>query len=224
MNDVNLSNLSRRRFIAAAGLSAATAAEERVMKSKIAQNARTHAEPKAEHVVDPSQSPVRSVGVSEIHRFARYVAVFVLVPQSTNVGQVVPHKTSTAKPSSEPSERAKLIGVLGKTLQRIERNDARRSLAFGNVRVDFCAMEALRQGEPVLLTTKEFRTLEYLVQNAPRVISRDELLNEVWGYENYPCTRTVDNHILRLRQKLENDPSRPAHIRTMHGAGYKFLP
>jgi len=50
------------------------------------------------------------------------------------------------------------------------------------------------------------------------------LLNEVWGYENYPCTRTVDNHILRLRQKLERDPSRPIHFRTVHGVGYKFLP
>jgi hypothetical protein len=56
------------------------------------------------------------------------------------------------------------------------------------------------------------------------VISRDELLNEVWGYESYPCTRTVDNHVLRLRQKLERDPSHPAHIRTMYGVGYKFLP
>ena len=81
-----------------------------------------------------------------------------------------------------------------------------------------------RKGEPVMLTALEFKTLKYLAQNARRVISRDELLNEVWGYENYPCTRTVDNHILRLRQKLEKNPSRPVHFRTVHGAGYKFLP
>jgi DNA-binding response OmpR family regulator len=56
------------------------------------------------------------------------------------------------------------------------------------------------------------------------VISRDELLNEVWGYESYPCTRTVDNHILRLRKKLEPEPRRPRHFRTVHGTGYKFLP
>jgi len=56
------------------------------------------------------------------------------------------------------------------------------------------------------------------------VISREELLNEVWGYQNYPSTRTVDNHILRLRQKLENDPANPTHFLTVHGAGYKFLP
>jgi DNA-binding response OmpR family regulator len=70
----------------------------------------------------------------------------------------------------------------------------------------------------------EFKTLRYLIQNARLVISRDQLLNEVWGYENYPCTRTVDSHILRLRQKLEQDPSEPIHFVTVHGAGYKFLP
>jgi DNA-binding response OmpR family regulator len=84
-------------------------------------------------------------------------------------------------------------------------------------------MEAFRKSEPVVLTTKEFQTLRYFIQHAGRVISREELLNEVWGYENYPCTRTVDNRVLRLRQKLERDPSRPAHFRTIHGAGYKFL-
>jgi len=63
-----------------------------------------------------------------------------------------------------------------------------------------------------------------LTKNALRVISRDELLEKVWGYENYPCTRTVDNHMLRLRQKLEKDPSNPSHLLTVHGLGYKFVP
>jgi DNA-binding response OmpR family regulator len=83
------------------------------------------------------------------------------------------------------------------------------------------AQRALRRGKPVVLTTMEFKTLKFLLQNARRVISRDELLNEVWGY---PCTRTVDNHILRLRRKLERDPSRPIHFHTVHGARYKFSP
>jgi hypothetical protein len=63
-----------------------------------------------------------------------------------------------------------------------------------------------------------------MVSNPKRVISRDELLNEVWGYENYPCTRTVDNHVLKLRQKLELDPAEPVHFRTVHRMGYKFVP
>src|SRR5580704_10416466 len=84
--------------------------------------------------------------------------------------------------------------------------------AFANVMVDFSKTEITRGGEKVTVTRKEFKTLEFLTKNAQRVISREELLNEVWGYQNYPYTRTVDNHMLRLRQKLENDPSRPSHF------------
>lgn len=96
--------------------------------------------------------------------------------------------------------------------------------AYANVTISFSAMEVRRSGQLIPLTRKEFYTLAYLLKNAPRVISRDELLNEVWGYESYPCTRTVDNHILRLRKKLELRADRPRHLRTVHGMGYRFLP
>jgi DNA-binding response OmpR family regulator len=95
---------------------------------------------------------------------------------------------------------------------------------FGDVMVDFMKIEVVRRHEQIRLTVKEFRTLEFLIKNACRAISRDELLNKVWGYECYPCTRTVDNHIHRLRQKLENDPANPSHLVTLHGLGYKFMP
>jgi two-component system, OmpR family, alkaline phosphatase synthesis response regulator PhoP len=94
---------------------------------------------------------------------------------------------------------------------------------FDGISVDFKKMEVTRDGQPVILTAQEFKTFQFLVQNSERVISRDELLNEVWGYQNYPSTRTVDNHILKLRQKLERDPSSPVHFRTVHGMGYKFV-
>jgi DNA-binding winged helix-turn-helix (wHTH) protein len=102
---------------------------------------------------------------------------------------------------------------------------ARRSgvVRFGDVFADFSSMEVSRSGEDVALTTMEFKLLRFLVQNAGRVVSRDEMLNEVWGYEHYPSTRTVDNHILRLRQKLELDPAHPVHFHTVHGMGYKFV-
>src|SRR5580700_2290688 len=96
--------------------------------------------------------------------------------------------------------------------------------AFADVKVDFFKTEITRGGEKITVTPKEFKTLEFLTKNAQRVISREELLDKVWGYENYPCTRTVDNHMLRLRQKLEADPSQPSHFLTVHGVGYKFLP
>ena len=100
---------------------------------------------------------------------------------------------------------------------------SREILTFGDARVDFTSMEASRAGKLVTLTTQEFKLLKYLASSPGRVISREELLNEVWGYQNYPSTRTVDNHILRLRQKLEPDPASPRFLLTMHGAGYKFI-
>jgi len=96
-------------------------------------------------------------------------------------------------------------------------------VSFDGISVDFKKMEVQRDERVVALTAQEFKTLQFLVQNADRVISRDELLNEVWGYQNYPSTRTVDNHILKLRQKLERDPASPVHFRTVHGMGYKFV-
>lgn len=95
---------------------------------------------------------------------------------------------------------------------------------FGQVRIDLLSMEVARANRIVKLTAMEFKVLRFFLFNQRRVISRDELLNEVWGYDNYPCTRTVDNHVLKLRQKLEPDPARPVHFRTAHGVGYRFVP
>jgi DNA-binding response OmpR family regulator len=99
---------------------------------------------------------------------------------------------------------------------------AHEVLAFGDVHVDFTSMEAKRQNTTLTLTAQEFKLLKFFAHSPGRVFSREELLNEVWGYENYPSTRTVDNHILRLRQKLEPDPGHPRYFLTTHGAGYKF--
>jgi two-component system alkaline phosphatase synthesis response regulator PhoP len=73
------------------------------------------------------------------------------------------------------------------------------------------------------MTAQEFKLLKFLIQNPGRVITRTELLNEVWGYHDYPSTRTVDNHIWKLRLKLENEPDNPVHFLTVHGTGYKFV-
>jgi len=98
------------------------------------------------------------------------------------------------------------------------------SYSFGDVKVDFTRMELRRSGALVPMTSQEFKVLKFMIQNAERVLTREELLNQVWGYRNYPTTRTVDNHILRLRQKLEKDSANPVHFRTVHSAGYKFVP
>ena len=96
-------------------------------------------------------------------------------------------------------------------------------LILGDTTIDFTSMQASRLGQPISFTSQEFKLLKFLAASPDRVFSREELLNQVWGYENYPTTRTVDNHILRLRQKLEIDPARPRHFLTVHGMGYKFL-
>ena len=98
------------------------------------------------------------------------------------------------------------------------------TLSFSDVEIDFTSMEAKRNGKEIMLTAHEFKLLKFLALSPGRVISREELLDQVWGYENYPTTRTVDNYILRLRQKLEPDPSNPVFFLTIHGAGYKFMP
>jgi DNA-binding response OmpR family regulator len=117
------------------------------------------------------------------------------------------------------------VNVAGAGLAIGTRNpDPLDVFVYANVTISFSAMEVRRSGQLIPLTLKEFNTLAYLLKNTPRVISRDELLNEVWGYESYPCTRTVDNHILRLRKKLEPEADRPKHLRTVHGMGYRFLP
>jgi DNA-binding response OmpR family regulator len=101
---------------------------------------------------------------------------------------------------------------------------AHELLVFGDTKIDFTSMVVTRNGKALAFTAQEFKLLKYFARCPARVISRQELLNEVWGYENYPTTRTVDNHILRIRQKLEPDPARPRYFLTMHGTGYKFTP
>ena len=96
-------------------------------------------------------------------------------------------------------------------------------LRFGQVEVDFRRHAAQRSGRPVDMTRKEFALLRFLASREDAVVSRDEILNKVWGFESYPLTRTVDNHVSSLRAKLEPDPARPVHIQTVHGVGYKFV-
>jgi two-component system alkaline phosphatase synthesis response regulator PhoP len=100
---------------------------------------------------------------------------------------------------------------------------AAEAYRFGDVEVDFRKAEVVRAGQPVSLSAKEFQLLRYLVRQRGATLSRDELLNEVWGYDAMPSTRTVDVHVAWLRRKLEPSPARPRYILTRHGLGYKFV-
>jgi DNA-binding response OmpR family regulator len=102
--------------------------------------------------------------------------------------------------------------------------DARKVARFSDVEVDFPRRVVIRKGEELKLTPAEYNLLCYFLQNPDRPLTRDMILNSVWGYEFLPNTRTVDAHVVKLRQKLEPDPNTPHHFLTVHGVGYRFVP
>ncbi len=127
------------------------------------------------------------------------------------------------KPFSPKELLARVRRAVRRTETPLNPEPVAQRYRFAEVAVDCDSMEVRRSGHKVILTAQEFRVLKYFLEHPDRVVSRDDLLNQVWGYTNYPSTRTVDNHILRLRQKLEPDPSNPRHFLTLHGVGYKFV-
>ena len=156
-------------------------------------------------------------------RQSNFLPMIVLIPKSA-VRDRATRKASRSNESIARLTDSRDAASLLDSTTRFTDPSASDACEFGEVTVCFSTMEIHRNGRPVPLTRKEFKTLTYLIKNARRVVSRDELLNEVWGYQCYPCTRTVDNHLLRLRKKLETDPAHPKHFRTVHGVGYRFLP
>ncbi len=160
----------------------------------------------------------------EFRKLSRYLPVIVLVPKSA-VSDKASHKEAGRKESGPcVTDSGNASSPLDAAKAWFRNRSASDTFEFGGVKGCFSTMEIHRNGRHVILTCKEFKTLSYLIKNPRRVISRDELLNEVWGYENYASTRTVDNHILKLRKKLETEPAHPKHFHTVHSSGYKFLP
>jgi DNA-binding response OmpR family regulator len=127
------------------------------------------------------------------------------------------------KPFSPRELMARVQAAIRRTQKSAGVNPRIAQVSFGSVAADFSSMEFSKDGVSVTLTAHEIKLLRYFIENAERVITREELLNDVWGYTSYPTTRTVDNQIMKLRQKLEIDPAKPVHFRTMHGIGYKFV-
>jgi DNA-binding response OmpR family regulator len=177
------------------------------------------------HFLDEDLALVPPSGIpEEFRKLPRFMPVIVLVPKSA-----VHDKTTQKKPGPNKSvagltDTSNVCLPLDAAKAWLRNPDAKDTFEFGGVTGCFSSMEIHRNGRPVILTFKEFKTLAYLIKNPRRVISRDELLNEVWGYENYPCTRTVDNHMWKLRKKLETEPVHPKHFHTVRNVGYKFLP
>jgi DNA-binding response OmpR family regulator len=125
---------------------------------------------------------------------------------------------------TKPYSPRELIARVQAAIRRQRKPVGSTIFRFGDCEIDFKSMSARRDNLPVVLTALEFKLLKFFTDNVDRVLTRELLLNEVWGYNAYPTTRTVDNQILKLRQKLEPDPANPKHLLTIYGAGYKFVP
>jgi len=159
-----------------------------------------------------------------IRAHGRDVAILMLTAKSQVADRVVGLKLGADDYLTKPFDPAELQARVEALLRRA-RNERPETIArfeFGDVRIDFERAEALRRGALVNLAGRELQLLRYLIENRGRVVSRDELLKNVWEYQSDVSTRTVDVHIAWLRQKLEDNPQLPKHILTVRGSGYRF--
>jgi two-component system, OmpR family, alkaline phosphatase synthesis response regulator PhoP len=153
--------------------------------------------------------------------------ILMLTARGQVVDRVVGLKLGADDYLVKPFEMAELLARIEALLRRgrptIHPPAPVESFQFGEVTIDFRRAEVTKAGEPLDLSAREFKLLRYFVEHPGAALSRDELLNEVWGYNAMPSTRTVDVHVAWLRQKLEDNPRHPQHILTVHGLGYKFV-
>ncbi len=150
--------------------------------------------------------------------------ILMLTARSQEVDKVIGLELGADDYVTKPFGDRELLARVKALLRRAAHDPSElATYHVGNVDIDFIHFTAQRNGRELRLTSTEFSLLHLLISQKGRVSTREELLNKVWGYEFFPQSRTVDNHILRLRQKLEDDPNHPRHILTIHGLGYKFV-
>jgi two-component system, OmpR family, alkaline phosphatase synthesis response regulator PhoP len=149
--------------------------------------------------------------------------ILMLTARGQVVDKVVGLKLGADDYITKPFEVIELLARMEALLRRAPNAvKPANNYQFGEVRVDFRKAEVIKAGAPVVLSAREFTLLHYLIDNRGATISREELLNQVWGHQSIPTTRTVDVHVAWLRQKLEENPKYPQFILTIRGIGYKF--
>jgi two-component system alkaline phosphatase synthesis response regulator PhoP len=160
----------------------------------------------------------------ELRRRSVDTPVILLTARGQVVDKVVGFKLGADDYVTKPFETVELLARIEAKLRRAPLPVRRAgSYRFGDVSVDFRRAEVTRGDRPVELSAREFQLLRYFVEHRGATLTREELLNEVWGYHAMPSTRTVDVHVAWLRQKVEPAPRRPQYILTVHGLGYKFV-
>jgi two-component system alkaline phosphatase synthesis response regulator PhoP len=148
--------------------------------------------------------------------------ILMLTARGQVVDRVVGLKLGADDYLVKPFDMAELLARVEALLRRTPPPQSADVYRFGEITVDFRKAEVERDGKPLELSAREFKLLKYFVEHRGATLSRDELLNEVWGYNAMPSTRTVDVHVAWLRQKLEDNVRHPQFILTVHGLGYKF--
>jgi len=148
--------------------------------------------------------------------------VILLTARDTEDDKVQGLETGADDYVTKPFSTRELVARL-RAVQRRGKKEKVRAFSFAGMTVDFDHQTLAKGDETVRLSSCESELLRLLVMRRGEAVSRDTILTEVWGYDYPPDTRTVDNHIVRLRQKIEHDPHRPKHILTAHGTGYKFV-
>ena len=150
--------------------------------------------------------------------------ILMLTARGQVVDRVVGLKLGADDYLVKPFEMAELLARIEALLRRAPAPaSSPDGYRFGDVTIDFRRAEVTKAGRRVDLSAREFKLLRYFVEHRGAALSRDELLNEVWGYNSMPSTRTVDVHVAWLRQKLETNPRHPEYLLTVHGLGYKFV-
>ena len=149
--------------------------------------------------------------------------VIMLTARGQVVDKVVGLKLGADDYVTKPFEMAELLARVEAHLRRVPATPhPAEGYVVGDIRVDFRRAEATKDGQPLDLSAREFQLLRYFLEHRGATLTREELLNEVWGYNSMPSTRTVDVHVAWLRQKIEPNPRHPQFILTVHGMGYKF--
>jgi DNA-binding response OmpR family regulator len=152
------------------------------------------------------------------------IPIIMLTARGQEVDKVVGLELGADDYVTKPFSIRELLARVRAILRRtaaVPKNQDQHS--FGDVEVDLHRRRVLRAGKLLDISSKEFELLKYFICHSGETLSRDRLLEDVWGYDNYPSTRTVDTHLVRLRQKLEPDPEQPQYFLTVHGTGYQFV-
>jgi len=160
----------------------------------------------------------------ELSKRAARTPIIMLTARGQEVDKVIGLEIGADDYVTKPFGLKELVARVRACLRR--NTTAGRDIVicqFGNVELDFKAYRATKRGKAIDLSPREFEILRYFAQHKGETVTREQLLDEVWGYEHYPITRTVDNHIAKLRQKIEDAPNEPQHIITIHRFGYKFI-